>query len=154
MLWDMTSKWSVPSFICQIVDKAANPGPSGLGAGTHARRDVAAARAVAEAAQSRLTRISGARDDLDERLFGAALHTRTLWINEQARGNGENKGIAFDDCLDLTGPSLQAEYSKVIQALKAAGLLQLAAIELATSKVYSVVRVVAPGLLGSAAQAQ
>ncbi len=147
-LWDMTNAWGVPGYICQIVDTTAHPGPPGMGAGCHPRRDVAAARAITEAAQSRLTRISGARDDLTGRLFGGAIQTRTLWLNQRAGEAAEATPQAFASGVDLSASGLEAEYLAVLGALRAAGLEMLLAVDLAPDAPFSVVRLIAPGVLG------
>jgi ribosomal protein S12 methylthiotransferase accessory factor len=65
--WDATSDVGVPVYLCGIVDRAADSFRSvGLarGAGCDPDPAVALLRALTEAAQSRLTRITGSRDDL------------------------------------------------------------------------------------------
>jgi ribosomal protein S12 methylthiotransferase accessory factor len=66
-VWDITSNIGVPAFSCTIVDRDPNPNrpiaPMG-GYGCHPSRGVALLRALTEAAQSRLTVITGARDDV------------------------------------------------------------------------------------------
>ena len=60
-VWDVTSDIRLPSFLCLAAsDDGVEPE---LGSGCHADADVALSRALTEAAQARLTRISGARDD-------------------------------------------------------------------------------------------
>jgi ribosomal protein S12 methylthiotransferase accessory factor len=67
-IYDQTSDVGVPSFGCVITERQ----PSGLlprhgtaaGYGCHLSKEIAIIRAVTEAAQSRLTHISGARDDM------------------------------------------------------------------------------------------
>jgi ribosomal protein S12 methylthiotransferase accessory factor len=67
-VWDVTSDLGVPVFICDIT-----PTPNGhapflrrfRGAGCHPEPAAALARALTEAAQSRLNRIVGLRNDLD-----------------------------------------------------------------------------------------
>lgn len=66
-LWEVTSDIGIPAFICDI--PAATDVPSGelrryRGAGCHPNRAIALARAMTEAAQTRLTYIAGIRDDL------------------------------------------------------------------------------------------
>src|SRR5262249_23253212 len=71
--WDITSALGVPAFLCRISDRDA-PGNAAAatvdGSGCHPSRKVAFLRAVTEAVQSRLTQISGVRDDLDRPLYG------------------------------------------------------------------------------------
>jgi YcaO-like protein with predicted kinase domain len=64
-MWDMTSAIGIPVYYCSIND--ANPFgaiPSFGGSGCHLSKEIALSRALTEAAQSRLTFISGSRDDL------------------------------------------------------------------------------------------
>jgi ribosomal protein S12 methylthiotransferase accessory factor len=73
-LWDITAEPGIPVFMALAWDA---DGISGIepesGAGCHASADVALARALAEAAQARLTRISGARDDFAPASYAPAV---------------------------------------------------------------------------------
>lgn len=63
-IWEATSRVGVPTFVCHVRGKTELRGlGTFIGMGTHHCRDVALSRAVTEAAQSRLTVISGSRDD-------------------------------------------------------------------------------------------
>jgi YcaO-like protein with predicted kinase domain len=65
-VWETTSDLGIPSFFCLVDDRDAVPpflGRSG-GSGCHPSSAIALCRALAEAAQSRLTLIVGARDDI------------------------------------------------------------------------------------------
>lgn len=68
-LWDLTWELGVPCTAADIV--AADLPNIWRGSGSHGSPEVAMSRALSEAAQSRLTYISGARDDLTE--FGQYL---------------------------------------------------------------------------------
>ncbi|MFC7623442.1 YcaO-like family protein [Microlunatus sp. GCM10028923] len=63
---DITSEFGVPCYTCLVGDQPGNYRTIGLewGAGCHLSPRVALARALTEAAQSRLTVISGNRDDI------------------------------------------------------------------------------------------
>jgi ribosomal protein S12 methylthiotransferase accessory factor len=67
MVWDCTDDPAIPVFACAIVDNQENA-PHNLyinwGMGCHPTRQIALLRALTEAAQTRLTFISGARDDV------------------------------------------------------------------------------------------
>ena len=64
-IWDITSDIGLPVFLCLCSSRALGDGVEPeFGAGCHTDRDVALARALAEAAQARLTVISGAREDV------------------------------------------------------------------------------------------
>jgi YcaO-like protein with predicted kinase domain len=66
-LWDVTTEIGIPVFLCDIHDRSADE-PRRLrrfhGAGCHPDRAIALTRALTEAAQTRLTYITGIRDDL------------------------------------------------------------------------------------------
>ena len=64
--WEVTSDVRLPVFMCVIKERADNPLRllyASSGSGCHPDRTIALLRALTEAAQSRLTHISGARDD-------------------------------------------------------------------------------------------
>lgn len=66
-LYDMTSDLAVPGFACTIVDREASGWrtlPAFSGYGCHPAPEVSLMRAITEAIQSRLTHISGSRDDI------------------------------------------------------------------------------------------
>ena len=65
--WETTSDVGLPAFLCRIIQDEGPPASTirpAAGMGCHMRREVALMRALTEAAQSRLTFISGARDDM------------------------------------------------------------------------------------------
>jgi ribosomal protein S12 methylthiotransferase accessory factor len=66
-VWDITSDVAVPAYRCTVISRETDPlrplYPSS-GLGCHPARAVALFRALSEAAQSRLTRISSSRDDV------------------------------------------------------------------------------------------
>lgn len=73
LIWDVTSSVGVPAFRVLIFDRWAQSQltslPVAFGAGCHPERGVALTRALTEAAQCRLTTISGSRDDFTRREY-------------------------------------------------------------------------------------
>jgi ribosomal protein S12 methylthiotransferase accessory factor len=65
-LWSIAQSSGVAAFLCVITDEAGcdTALPPAGGTGCHADRTIAALRAILEAAQTRITLIAGARDDL------------------------------------------------------------------------------------------
>ena len=65
-VWEITSKINVPTFHCAIDDTNAILRGLGLftGTGAHLLKEIALSRAITEAVQSRLTLITGNRDDI------------------------------------------------------------------------------------------
>jgi len=67
-VWETTSDIGIPSYLCMFADPpeaALGLIPNSRGYGCHSRRGIALLRALTEAAQMRLTIISGSRDDLE-----------------------------------------------------------------------------------------
>lgn len=63
-MWDQTSGVGIPTYQCSITDPTAVGVLDGYGgSGCHLSKEIALARALTEAAQSRLTYIAGSRDD-------------------------------------------------------------------------------------------
>ena len=63
-VWEVTSDVGIPAYLCLIVpERAGDETEPELGSGCHVAPAVALNRAMTEAAQARLTRIVGARDD-------------------------------------------------------------------------------------------
>ena len=72
-VWDVTTEIGLPAFLALACDEHGVAGVEPeFGSACHASADVALAGALAEAAQSRVTRISGARDDYLPESFGIA----------------------------------------------------------------------------------
>lgn len=63
-LWEVTNSIGVPTIYCELIDPNATTFNSFTGAGTHLNKHIALMRALTEAAQTRLTLISGSRDDI------------------------------------------------------------------------------------------
>jgi ribosomal protein S12 methylthiotransferase accessory factor len=145
-LFDITSDTDIPAFLALL-------GPSNVvtggqvrfvevtsGCGAHLFPVRAAIRAVTEAAQSRLTYISGARDDVHPAAFNRPLPeaTRRAFFAEPRR-------LAL--CTPSVGAGLGALLRSVIDRLKAAGVRAVIAVPLSSDRLpFSVVKVVIPDL--------
>jgi YcaO-like protein with predicted kinase domain len=147
-IWDVTSDIGLPVFVCLAMPNDATRGiEPELGAGCHADRDVALCRALTEAAQARVTRISGARDDFAPSSYG--------WAERQARWDAAQrlcKGPAARDFrLAPTGAreTLRADLDAALSGLAREGLSQVAWIDLSQPALgIPVGRIVVPGLEG------
>lgn len=147
-IYDLTTDMGVPVFACRLIDKrdgnAAALGAS-HGFGCHPARCIALSRAITEAAQTRLARISGARDDIDpeiyrdsgERLLAACVHDYVT----RATSRDFERGPDFHS-LDLT-----EDLGWLLHSLRRAGIGQAVAVDLTHSELdISVVRMVVPGV--------
>lgn len=139
-LWDVTSDIGVPVFSALLDDPLGRIQPE-IGAACHPDPDVALAGALAEAAQARLTTISGARDDMTEAFGAAAIRARSAagaaWRDAPAARR-------FRSAVQTSEP-LEA----VLHGLDRAGFGDAACVTLTRADPgVPVVRVVVPGLEG------
>lgn len=147
-IWDTAGDVQVPSFIACIVDATDQATPPGFGAGCHPAREIAMSRAVSEAAQSRLTRISGARDDLAPKYYGGNERVRARYLLDAGEAVGSEGARQPEESPDIAGDHLDDDLWRVIEAVKSAGWPQVLALSLAEDPRYSVVKVIVPGMLG------
>lgn len=147
-VWDVTSDIGVPTFQCIIVDGDANSfrplGPV-EGMGTHPVAAIALSRAMTEAAQSRLTLISGSRDDNDLERYR---RTQDGALVERARARLSSRGtFCFGDCANREHASLEEDLAWILERLQAVGLTSAVCVDLTKPEFgIPVVRVVVPGL--------
>ena len=147
-VWETTSDVGVASFYCLIVDRRDSQAHTADGAGCHSARDVALLRALTEAAQIRMTYITGSREDIP--------------ANEYALPAKREK---LRDCLTLVDwhapvrdfarvPSCESEQleddlAEILRRLRAVGIRRVLSVDLTKSDIgLPVVRVVVPGLEG------
>lgn len=150
-VWETTSDVGVPAFLCRILEEVAPP-QSGYrpssGMGCHPVREVALSRALTEAAQSRLTFISGARDDMsrDEYAEFLDLKTYALW---RERMTGSGPGRNFHEVPSRLCENLEDDVAWQLERLRAVGIEQVAVVDLTKPEFgVPVARVVIPGLEG------
>jgi YcaO-like protein with predicted kinase domain len=148
-VWETTSDVGVPAFTCSIIDREPEPlRPVAVasGMGCHPTREVALLRALTEAAQSRLTRISGARDDLHRKTYEAA-RDGVAAERLRTRLRAEAPVRRFQDVASHDGETLEEDLAWVVGRLMAVGLSQVVAVDLTKPELgVPVVRVVVPGL--------
>jgi ribosomal protein S12 methylthiotransferase accessory factor len=102
-VWDMTSDVGIPAYHCTIRDPIALGGVDPIyGAGCHLSKGVALARALTEAAQSRLTFIAGSRDDVYPALYERAQYVTPPGPVTRGRGDfGKRRsppaGVTFEE---------------------------------------------------------
>jgi ribosomal protein S12 methylthiotransferase accessory factor len=108
--------------------------------GTHLDPLVAARRSLTEAAQSRVTAIQGAREDLQTGAV-APSDPPAEWFD---RGDD---GIAFDDLPAICNRDIRDDIAEMLARLAAAGLEQAIAVDLSNPAVgFPVLKIVVPGL--------
>ncbi|MFD2346762.1 YcaO-like family protein [Sinorhizobium terangae] len=147
-VWDMTSDLGVPAFFCEIWSDASSTfrsvGPA-AGSACHPISGIALGKAVLEAAQSRLTMISGTRDDL----------TREMFVRGPPQSPREGPticpGKAFSDIPSaLASTSVDDALDELLSRMRLAGIDEPLIVDLSHAGIpAAVVRVIAPGLEGS-----
>ncbi len=145
-LFDITSDIAIPCFLALIGPRGTATAGSlryvevTSGCGAHPTASRAAIRAVTEAAQSRLTYISGARDDVYPETFERPLpeSTRRAFLAEPRTEVVAAAGV---------GGGVDALLRHVIDRLKRVGVERLIAVPLSRDDLpFSVVKVFAPAL--------
>jgi ribosomal protein S12 methylthiotransferase accessory factor len=149
-VWDLTTDVGLPTFSATIVDRDASLPrrlPAAMGAGCHPDRAVALARALTEAAQSRLTVIAGSRDDCPPAYYRrirdpGAIEAQLAPLDQPAQRS-------FGDVAHVPGESIDEDVTHELDALKAVGVPQVILVDLTRPDIgIPVVRVVVPGLEG------
>lgn len=149
-VWDLTASAGIPVFRCALADAADHPAPRGVsyGMGCHPDRRVALSRAITEAAQSRLTAISGARDDLDRAHYEEVAHPDRL-ARELDEAFAHPPGRSIEDVPTWTSEDLVADVRWLVDRVRGAGHEEVLMVDL-THPAFGipVVRVVIPGTRG------
>jgi ribosomal protein S12 methylthiotransferase accessory factor len=149
-LWDITSDVGVAAVLCSVLDRHLDVfRPVGIarGFGCHPDPAVATARALCEAAQSRLTRIVGSRDDLRADHFQRVRSER-----EHARGEAQMAAPTRPPRRWQQLPcdvrrTFADQIGALSQKLADAGVERPIVVDLSPSRYpVRVVRVIAPGL--------
>lgn len=148
-IWDITSDVGVAAFHAVILgrekDLLRRIGPMG-GMGCHPSRSVALLRALTEAAQSRLTFLSGARDDLvHPRLAEEAYLRAYARFHERREAHGARR--RFEDVPTQENERFEDDLGFMLAGLHRVGCEQVVVVNLSKPELgVPVVRVVIPGL--------
>jgi YcaO-like protein with predicted kinase domain len=147
-VWDITSDIGLPTFLCLCSSVGLQDGVEPeFGSGCHADRDVALIRALSEAAQARLTVISGAREDVGPDGYRPEIRARreraaSEWLCVRGRRD-------YRRAPSCAGPTLGHDLDSTLTGLHAAGVGQAACVDLSHPDIgIPVTRVVVPSLEG------
>jgi len=150
-IWNVTTDVGIAAFLCDIRDPSAGE-PRRLrhfhGAGCHPDRAIALARALSEAAQTRLTYITGIRDDLlpAEYEEPASADIVDALLDALRR---ESEPHLFREVPSFAGDDLRRDLRWELERLRSAGITRVVAVDLTRPEFgIPVVRVVVPGLEG------
>ena len=145
-IWEVTSDLGIPCFLCALYAPKDDGAHIGLGSGCHSDPEIALSRALTEAAQTRLTYISGARDDLDAEEFTGSgrdeKREQIAWLAPTRSGSRR-----FDGSSGYRLPTFREDLEQLLERLRLVGLNQVIALDLTAPEIgIPVVRVVIPGL--------
>ncbi|WP_407520159.1 YcaO-like family protein [Methylobacterium oryzisoli] len=150
-VWEATSDVGVATVRAVLSDDAADaetrPMPGSGGAGCHPDRVVALCRALTEAAQSRLTAIAGARDDLGRTQYGETQSAQALGTVRALAGAAGSRPFAAVPTHEAG--SVENDLAYVVGCLARAGLDRVLVVDLSRNGLpVRVARVIVPGLEG------
>ena len=152
-VWDISSDVNLPAFACIIVESETErfrPVGQARGYGCHLDRSVALCRALTEAAQSRLTRIVGSRDDMGAEAFGELRGDNAIGQAQGIVGEGPGCPRVFHDVSTWRFETFAEDLNCILERLDAAGLTQALCVDLSRDDFpVSVVRTIIPGLEGA-----
>jgi YcaO-like protein with predicted kinase domain len=149
-VWNATSDIGLPVFVAEILDRDPHPFRTlcvAGGYGCHRVREIALIRALTEAAQSRLTIISGSRDDLDRRAYEAVRKPSSIGKTLAEIDDPNSPLGSFRDAPSAFSDTFEADLAAILAALAVAGSTQVVVVDLTRPELdLPVVRVVVPGL--------
>jgi YcaO-like protein with predicted kinase domain len=150
MIWDVSSDIGLPVFLALITDRFGNPGEAlytSICYGCHLLREVSLLRALTEAAQSRLTLITGSRDDIFREEYDS-VPLRSIESFRRLRP-GEGPCRAFHEAPSHRTESFYEDLALALSLLRTAGARHVAVVDLTDENLQiPVVRVIVPGLEG------
>jgi ribosomal protein S12 methylthiotransferase accessory factor len=144
--WDITSDLRIPAFLCLVSDPGERDGHIGIGSGASPGSGAALLRALVEAAQTRLTYISGSRDDLDADEFTARGRARKRFFASRLLRAGPPQR-AYRSAGSFASGSLQGRIGWLVERLLSQGIAEIIAVDLSREAIgIPVTRVIIPGL--------
>ena len=147
-VWDITSDIGLAAFRCHIASRDADGLrrlPAAGGSGCHPVRHVAFQRAVTEAAQSRLTAISGSRDDMPRSDYD---HWRDPLNLERQRESIRSRGSRpFTAIPSYENDSVREDVDRELELVRRAGFERVVVVDLTRREFgIPVARILIPGM--------
>lgn len=145
-IWETTSDIGVASFRCMIVEPEGHDSHIGIGDGCSTDPGIALLRALTEAAQTRMTYVSGARDDVTPEEFTSEAIARKCMIARALIGESSPKRN-FDAAPRYGSDDFADDLNWLMGQLARVGCRQVLRCDLTRDDIgLAVVRVVIPGL--------
>jgi ribosomal protein S12 methylthiotransferase accessory factor len=147
-IWDVTSDVGIACFYCLVLGEGDDPADPELGSGCHVAREVALLRALTEAAQARITYITGARDDFLADDYSSRGRARRWRMCREVLQGPPPRGD-FRTVPTLATESLDEDVAWTLERLRAVGSEEIVAVDLTKPELgIPVARVLVPGLEG------
>jgi YcaO-like protein with predicted kinase domain len=131
-LWNITTEIGIATFLCDIRDLSGDE-PRRLrrfhGSGCHPDRAIALSRALTEAAQTRLTYITGIRDDIPPEEYREPPNSDLVDALLDALRQ-EAVPYAFRDIPSFAADDLVEDLRRELERLQSAGFAQVVAVDL------------------------
>lgn len=148
--WDITSDVGVPAYGVAIMEDPHEPAWRALGLyqgfGCHLDASIALGRALVEAIQTRLTYISGSRDDFFPHDYERATDPELLELIWDEVHQPAAESVDFSRPPSLAGPRFEDDVRTLIDRLRAAGARQVVAVDLSRPELrVPVVKILIPG---------
>ena len=148
-VWDITSDIKLAAFACMIVPRDDNTMwhcAVSTGYGCHPAREVALLRALTEAAQARLTIISGLRDDFRRDAYEQWLDPDVVTAVRR-RMSRSAPARRFGDVPSWDEETFEDDVEWELECIRKAGIRRVVAVDLTKPEFrLPVVRVIVPGL--------
>ncbi len=146
VILDTSTDVEVASFRCVIAEQSGRFDHIGIGDGCHPHRGIALLRAITEAVQTRMTYISGARDDIYPWEFSeSAMREKCSFARALIDGDGPARD--FRRCPHQDADSFEDDLSLLLAHLRRVGCDQVLRVDLTREDIgVPVVRIVVPGL--------
>ena len=147
-VWETTTDIGLASYYCMIMERK-NEAHAAVGAGCHLSRPVALSRALTEAAQDRMTLISGSRDDLTRVDYEGVLDSNIL-LQRRALMTEACPQRRFADGPTSDADTLEDDVIWELERLQSVGIEQVIVVDLTKPDHFNipVARVIIPGLEG------
>jgi YcaO-like protein with predicted kinase domain len=148
-VWDITTDIGIAAFACLILprdDSAMWHCAVAAGYGCHPAREVALLRALTEAAQARLTLISGLRDDFRVEAYEQLLNSDVLTaVRNRISASAPTR--RFSDVPTWDGDTFEDDVEWELKCIRKAGIRRVVVVDLTRPEfALPVVRVIVPGL--------
>jgi ribosomal protein S12 methylthiotransferase accessory factor len=148
-IWNITTELEIPTYHCVVRDRHGVE-HHGSGTGCHPSPDTALTRALTEAAQVRLTYVSGARDDIDRFDYSTEMRRRSFAeLSHEIELGRANSEATFDTEDGRTSPDIDDDLDWLKARLNSVLGFGIYVVDLSKEDIgIPVVKVVVPGLLG------